>query len=634
VPLEFEAIGPYRVTGLLGQGGMGTVYSGIHAKNEQLVAIKVLSSSLAQHARFRRRFDAEIQTLLRLKHPNIVQLIGFGEEKGLLFYSMELVDGENLHQLLKRESTLPWTQTMDWAIEICDALKHAHNFGIIHRDLKPANLMINKEGIIKLTDFGIVKLYGASEATVAGSILGTADFMPPEQAEGKSVSVRSDLYALGAICYACLSGRPPFAGQSIPEIMFNVRYGNLTPLSQLAPKVPEEFCALIMELLNRDASQRPPTALAVGNRLKSMKSGLTKSTTTAPRNTSDVEHAKEMTSIDMSDYPSIARLSESPKKTKTPIGNPEQNKQSFDSEPAREIPLSDATKFGNRSVAGPDDVTQAFASSESASSAHQDIPSGIEAMRKTHFTEVTDQDRRRSTVSLSRTHEEPSTTPWTSIATIGSMLVCCLALAYWLSRPPSAASLFQRIQTTVLADDEEALLAAEPTVQRFLDLYPEDSRVSEVRETYDEIGTLKTLRRLQIRSGYRAEKFDAAQSIDPIEQSTIDCLRLSSVDPKAALKKLDALLIVFASTDQLSPYQKKLIEANRRLRDQLQKNVLSQTPNQAAEQISQQLRWADINLNPQERKLFLLGILELYGDKPWAKEIIDSAKRQLEISDK
>lgn len=631
--LEFEAIGPYRVTGLLGQGGMGTVYSGVHAKNEQRVAIKVLSSSLAQHARFRRRFDAEIQTLLRLKHPNIVQLIGFGEEKGLLFYSMELVDGENLHQILKRESTLPWTQMMDWAIEICDALKHAHNFGIIHRDLKPANLMINTAGSIKLTDFGIVKLYGASEATVVGSILGTADFMSPEQAEGKSVSVRSDLYSLGAICYACLAGRAPFTGQSVPEIMFNVRYGNLTPLSQLAPKAPDEFCELVMELLNRDASRRPPTALAVGNRLKSMKAGLSKSFAIAPRNTTDVEHAKEMTSIDMSDYPSIARLSDAPENRATRFGTPEHSNLPNSLEPSKNRSYSEATKYGNRSVAGPDDVTQAVASSDSANSAHQDIPSGIEAMGKTHFTEVTDQDRRRSTVSLATPHEEPSGTPWTSVAAIGSMLACCLGLAYWLSRPPSATSLFQKIQSTALADDEDALLDAEPTVQRFLELYPEDTRASEVKETLDEINILKTLRRLQVRSGYRADKF-ATQSIDPLEQSTIDCLRLSSVDPKATLKKLDALLVVFASTEQLSPYQKKLIEANRRLRDQLQKNGLSTTPNHAADQLSQQMRWAETTLNPQERKLFLQGIVELYSDKPWAKEIMESVKRQLENSDK
>ena len=622
--LDFEVIGPYRVTGLLGRGGMGTVYSGIHAKNEQQVAIKVLSSSLAQHARFRRRFDAEIQTLLRLKHPNIVQLIGFGEEKGLLFYSMELVEGENLHQLLKRESTVSWSQSMDWAIEICDALKHAHNFGIIHRDTS---------GSIKLTDFGIVKLYGASEATVAGSILGTADFMSPEQAEGKSVSVRSDLYSLGAICYACLAGRPPFTGQSVPEIMFNVRYGNLTPLSQLAPKAPDEFCDLVMELLNRDASRRPPTALAVGNRLKSMKAGLTNSIETAPRNPSDVEHAKEMTSIDMSDYPSIARLSDAPDNKATRFGNPEHPSPPKSSEPSKNRSYSDATRFGNRSVAGPDDVTQAVASSDSVSSAHQDIPSGIEAMGKTHFTEVTDQDRRRTAVSLATPHEEPSGTPWTSIATIGALLACCLGLAYWLSRPPSATSLLQKIQATVVAENEDALLEAEPTVQRFLDLYPEDIRAAEIKETLDEINTLKTLRRLQVRSGYRADKFDA-QSIDPLEQSTIDCLRLSSVDPKAALKKIDALLLVFASTEQLSPYQKRLLEANRRLREQLQKNGLSSTPNHAADQISQQMRWADLNLNPQERKLFLQGLVELYSEKPWAKEIMESVKRELEISDK
>ena len=240
------------------------------------MAVKVIAANLAQHQRFRRRFDAEIQTLIKLKHPNIVQLIGFGEEKGLLFYSMEYVDGENLQQELRRSKTLPWERVVDLAIDVCSALKHAHDFGVIHRDLKPANLMINSQGKLKLTDFGIARLFGASEVTVEGSVLGTADYMSPEQAEGKTVSLRSDLYSLGCICYTALTGRPPFMGKNIPEILFNVRYGTLTPLSTLAPQVPKELCGLIEEMLRKDPSMRPPTGLVVGNRLQSLRAGLTK----------------------------------------------------------------------------------------------------------------------------------------------------------------------------------------------------------------------------------------------------------------------------------------------------------------------------------------------------------------------
>ena len=205
-----EFIGPYRVVRLLGRGGMGVVYEAIHEKNHERVAVKIISEELSSESRFHSRFEAEIQTLIRLKHPNIVRLIGIGEADSLPFYSMEFVEGMNLHQKLKIERRIDWQTVLDWAIQIAGALKQAHDFGIIHRDLKPANLMITQENTIKLLDFGISKLFGGDGSTQPGATVGTADFMPPEQAEGITVSPRSDLYALGAICYACLAGRAPF----------------------------------------------------------------------------------------------------------------------------------------------------------------------------------------------------------------------------------------------------------------------------------------------------------------------------------------------------------------------------------------------------------------------------------------
>ena len=303
--IEFEVIGPYKIIRTLGQGGMGTVYHGVHSKSNDSVAIKVIASNMAQHQRFRRRFDSEIQTLLKLKHPNIVQLIGFGEEKGMLFYSMEYVDGENLQQQLRREKKIGWERVVDIAIEVCSALKHAHDFGVIHRDLKPANLMINSQGKVKLTDFGIAKLFGAMESTVEGAVLGTADFMPPEQAEGKPVSVRSDLYSLGSMCYAAIAGRAPFVGKNIPEILFNVRYGALNPLASLEPSVPKELCDLIDELLRREPSMRPPTALVVGNRLQALRAMFAARALEKLSEKMEVRNLKEMTSIDMNDAPSL-----------------------------------------------------------------------------------------------------------------------------------------------------------------------------------------------------------------------------------------------------------------------------------------------------------------------------------------
>jgi serine/threonine protein kinase len=374
---EFEYIGPYRVVRTLGQGGMGTVYHGVNNKTNDPVAIKVISAGMAQHQRFRRRFDAEIQTLLKLKHPGIVQLIGFGEEKGLLFYSMEYVDGENLQQLLRREKRMAWPRVIDMAIEICSALKHAHDFGIIHRDLKPANLMINSQGRVKLTDFGIAKLFGGADSTVEGSVLGTADFMPPEQAEGKPVSVRSDLYSLGSVCYAALTGRAPFQGKTIPEVLFNVRYGAITPIASLAPDTPTELCDLVEELLAREPSLRPPTGLVVGNRFQSLKMGLA-NRPQSPRVNVDVSHLKELTSIDLNDNPSI-------------LPSPENEGTVVATNKTRLVDPSLAQhRNTSSSVAGPDDQTRVVDSQSdrvSKEAGSGGPPSGIEFIGKTKFTD-------------------------------------------------------------------------------------------------------------------------------------------------------------------------------------------------------------------------------------------------------
>ncbi len=274
--MDFEYLGPYKVDKILGKGGMGTVYKGQHSKTGEVVAVKVIAESIANQERFRRRFDSEIETLRRLSNRHIVKLIGYGEERGRLFYSMEYVEGESLHDRIKRESRLSWDVTLRYAIDICSALKHAHDIGVIHRDLKPSNLLIDQGDSIKMTDFGIAKLYGNSEETALGSILGTADFMPPEQAEGTRVTIRSDLYSLGAVMYSCLSGRSPHHAKSTPEVLYNVRYKIPDRLSETIAGIPSELEILILELLEKNPEKRPKTALLVWNRLAAMQAGFNK----------------------------------------------------------------------------------------------------------------------------------------------------------------------------------------------------------------------------------------------------------------------------------------------------------------------------------------------------------------------
>jgi serine/threonine protein kinase len=519
VSLDFEFIGPYKIVQVLGQGGMGTVYKGVHAKTQEPAAIKVIALAMAQQSRFRRRFDAEIQTLLRLKHPNIVQLIGVGEEKGLLFYSMEYVEGENLHQLLRREKRFGWEKVLAWAIEICSALKHAHDFGIIHRDLKPANLMIRADGQIKLTDFGIAKLFGATEQTAPGSVLGTADFMAPEQAEGKSVTVRSDLYALGAICYAALAGRPPFTGSNIPEILFNVRYAEIPPLIDLAPDTPAEFCDLIHELLRRDPTQRPPTALVVGKRLQSLQAGLARHPERAPKSAVDVKHVKEMTSLDMSDHPSIEGLAKPIDPSRTQVISPK-GTNPLEARPGSRggNPSPLPTRPSDRSMAGPEEMTREGELSSLAQS-EVTLHSG-ELGGNTNFKQVTDLDRKRSTRILTEEPEVDHWGQWLSMAGIVALLIACLAAAYWFSLPPSADALYQPIAGALALEDEEKIEGIEGTARRFLELYPEDPRVPEVRALIEEIDIQRTVRQLQ-----RRASDSSASNLDALEQAFVDCVQ-------------------------------------------------------------------------------------------------------------
>ena len=610
--LDFETIGPYKVIRILGQGGMGTVYHGVHSKSNEPVAIKVIGASMAQHQRFRRRFDAEIQTLLKLSHANIVKLIGFGEEKGLLFYSMEYVDGENLQQQLRREKKIGWERVIDIAIEVCSALKHAHDDGVIHRDLKPANLMINSQGLVKLTDFGIAKLFGASDATMEGAILGTADFMPPEQAEGKPVSVRSDLYSLGSMCYAAIAGRAPFIGKNIPEILFNVRYGELKPLQSLEPSVPKELCDLVDELLRREPSMRPPTALVVGNRLQAMRVGLAMRGREKLSGRTEVRNLKEMTSIDMNDDASLMHDVNSIPPIESTILGATQHAQANDAEGTDEaIP----------SVAGPTDKTR-IAPSHSAFELH-DRPSGIEHIGKTNFREVQEDDRRRSTLPGPELEPMSAWSQWLSLGGLVATLIACGFGIFWFSQAPSANRLYQEIAMAMDSTEDDQLLAIEPVAERFKDLYPNDPRCENVDVLLEEIDSLRSIRQMQ-----RKAKRGGTDQLDSVEQAFLECIKAQSIDTALAQRKLNALATVFAASEKLTPRQRQIMDMAKRMSEKITDEVKT-TRHPAIESLEDQMIWAEANLSPTSRAEWLKGLIELFEDKIWARGLIAAAKLKL-----
>lgn len=265
---NLEKLGNYRIDSELGRGGMGVVYRATHVESGQEVAIKVLPAEMARDPGFAERFAREITTLQKLAHRNIVQLIEPGEDQGYQYYVMEYVEAKSLDKIVATERRLPWTRVVEIAIQICQGLKHAHDHGVIHRDLKPANLLITADNTVKLTDFGIAKVFAGTAITATGGIIGTPEYMSPEQGEGRPITRRTDLYSLGAVLYAMLTGRPPFVGRGIAGLINQHRYGQFDRPTAIVPEIPSWLDELVCQLLEKDPEKRPPDAHVVARRLE------------------------------------------------------------------------------------------------------------------------------------------------------------------------------------------------------------------------------------------------------------------------------------------------------------------------------------------------------------------------------
>ncbi len=191
---------------------------------------------------------------------------------GSWYYAMEFVDGETLTRLISRRQKLPWTEVTELTLQIAAALKAAHDAGVVHRDIKPSNLMITPEGIVKLTDFGVAHMFATTRLTRTGGVVGTAEYMAPEQARGQRATKRSDLYSLGAVMYAMLTGRPPFTGNNANEILHKQQFAQIEKPSHYVPEIPRLFEDLVCQLLEKKPERRIPDALVLSRRLEQIRS--------------------------------------------------------------------------------------------------------------------------------------------------------------------------------------------------------------------------------------------------------------------------------------------------------------------------------------------------------------------------
>jgi serine/threonine protein kinase len=262
-------LGPYQILSLLGAGGMGEVYQARDTRLGRLVALKILLLEMATDPELKRRFLQEAKAASALSHPNIVTLHDVGSEHGINFLVMEYVKGKTLDKLIPRGG-LALTKVLRYAIEIADAFAKAHAAGVIHRDLKPGNVMVTEDGAVKVLDFGIAKFTetlesgapSGTEATKTGTerlILGTAAYMSPEQAEGKKVDGRSDIFSFGTLLYEMVTGRKAFQGDSKMATLSAVLREEPKPAGQVVEGLPRDLERIIARCLRKNSERRYQT---------------------------------------------------------------------------------------------------------------------------------------------------------------------------------------------------------------------------------------------------------------------------------------------------------------------------------------------------------------------------------------
>ena len=213
-----KTVGSYKIIEKIAFGGMGVVYKGIHTKLEQFVAIKVLSPQFASNQNMKSKFLSEAKIQAQLLHPNVVNIMNFIEEDDETYLIMEYIAGEILEELLQRKNKLSIEEALNISKGILSALKYMHSKGLAHRDIKPSNIMFNKEGVVKVTDFGITKIIGDDKNTKSG-LVGSYTYMSPEHILGEDVGIESDIYSFGITLYRMVTGQVPFKGSTEYSIM-------------------------------------------------------------------------------------------------------------------------------------------------------------------------------------------------------------------------------------------------------------------------------------------------------------------------------------------------------------------------------------------------------------------------------
>jgi eukaryotic-like serine/threonine-protein kinase len=250
-------IGKYKILQIVGMGGMGVIYKALQESLNRIVALKVLPPQFCSNEEVAHRFEIEAKAISMLQHQNIVNIYEYGCEDGMRYFAMQYVDGENLSGIIHKKKMLTIPEVIDFSKQICRGLRYAHGQNIVHRDIKPHNILVDKENVVRLTDFGIAKIFSSlGSLTLTGVTVGTPEYMSPEQAEGSDVEAKTDIYSLGIVMYEMLTKKPPFTANNPIAIAY--KHVHELPISPSIKRrdTPKRLELIILKALKKKKNDR------------------------------------------------------------------------------------------------------------------------------------------------------------------------------------------------------------------------------------------------------------------------------------------------------------------------------------------------------------------------------------------
>jgi serine/threonine protein kinase len=586
-----KKLGPYEILSVLGRGGMGTVFKARHETSGEIVAVKALSNSASDETHFRQRFESEIQALLKLNHPNIVRILSFGQEKGTLFFAMELVEGKSLFHLQREVKKFDWREVLRIARDVASALRHAHDRGIIHRDMKPGNLIRSNSGLLKVADFGIAKSFGASNDT-RDNVIGTLDFMSPEQAAGKPVTVRSDLYSLGAVLYTLLSGQPPFAGNSIEESLRNLTRVPAQPIRERVPNVPEELEMLIAELLEKKPENRTPTAFALLRKL---------------------DYVEQVLRVN-SEAKTAHGLEDKPIESKDNflLGEPENNlaktNESAKQKSIRPMAESAKTRATKETVI--------LKSDDEKLPVVDDLQLAEPEEKPDYFKTVTEKAREAYT-AVGTPVDHKTGVGWLPVFLLLVALVGGGGYgAYLVTRPPTAQQLFEKIEAGATVP---TMVLKE--IDQFLELYPEDERTPQVRELEKVAKVMAFHNTLVVRARLPGES-----RLSTLEQKFVSVMDVVRENAAIGYPQLEAFVTLYDAGEKTPAESVEVVLAAKTMLQKVREDAKKEV-NWSRKQITEALDRAANE--PDKAAEIYRSIIKMYENQEFANDLVTTARHEL-----